>query len=207
MAEQCFRLSLELDPLFADSYEALGVMLGRQERYSEAIELMDKLSQIDSSSVLAHTNKSLFLMKMGKIDEAEEQKSLATVKSFQKFGDEAKLKERVLQEQKKQEEEWTKRESMFQQVLEIDQEDTLANYGIGSIAVEKKHWDKAVAHLEKVLVVDPNYSVAYLALGKAYKAQGHKEKAISTWKEGMIIAAKKGDLMPANQMQVELQNL
>jgi tetratricopeptide (TPR) repeat protein len=207
MAEKCFRLSIELDPLYADSYEALGVMLGRQERYPEAIELMDKLSEVDASSVLAHTNKSLFLMKMGKIDEAEEQKSLATVKSFQKFGDEAKLKERVLQEKKIQEDAWEKRETMFLQVLEIDQDDTLANYGVGSIAVEKGQWQKAIVHLEKVLLADPNYSVAYLSLGKAYQGFGSKEKAASIWKEGMIVAAKKGDLMPANQMKVELQNL
>ena len=161
----------------------------------------------DPSSVLAHTNKSLYLMKLGKIDEAEEQKSLATVKSFQKFGDEAKLKDQVAAQAKAQEEEWTKRESMFKQVLEIDEEDALANYGVGSIAVERKNWGPAITYLEKVLQVDVNYSVAYLALGKAYKGAGQAEKAKTIWKEGISVAAKKGDLMPANQMQYELQNI
>jgi Tfp pilus assembly protein PilF len=168
---------------------------------------MDQLTKIDPSSVLAHTNKSLFLMKMGKIEEAEEQKSFATIKSFQKFGDEAKLKEQILKEKLAQEEEWIKRESMFKQVLEIDEEDTLANYGLGSIAVERKDWLAAVNYLEKVVQADENYSVAYLSLGKAYKGMGEKEKAEKSWKQGIEIAAKKGDLMPANQMQFELQNL
>lgn len=146
-------------------------------------------------------------MKLGKIEEAEEQKSLATVKSFQKFGDEAKSKERAMVQLKAQEEEWAKRENMFQQVLEIDEEDTLANYGLGSIAVERKEWPRAIQHLEKVLKADATYSVAYLALGKAYKGVGEKEKARATWNEGIIVSAKKGDLMPANQMQSELQGL
>jgi uncharacterized protein HemY len=146
-------------------------------------------------------------MKMGKIEEAEEQKSLATVKTFQKFGDEAKLKDLILKEKKAQEEEWAKRENMFKQVLEIDDEDTLANFGLGSIAVERQDWLPAINYLEKVIKADANYSVAYLALGKAYKGSGQKDKAATTWKEGILIAAKKGDLMPANSMQFELQQL
>jgi folate-binding protein YgfZ len=206
-AESHFKLALRLNPLFADCYESLGVMLGRQERYHEAIELMNQLIVIDSTSVLAHTNKSLFLMKLGQIEEAEKEKSLATLKSFQKFGDEAKLKERLIKEQEIQEIEWNKRESMFKQVLEIDEEDTLANFGLGSILVEKKQWSLAVPFLEKVLKVDPHYSVAYLALGKAYKGMGEIDKACDVWKEGITVAAKKGDLMPANQMQFEVQNI
>jgi tetratricopeptide (TPR) repeat protein len=206
-AEKFLKHAIDLDPKFADAYESLGVILGRLNRFPEAIELMDHLTNIDPTSVLAHTNKSLFLMKMGKIDEAEEQKSLATVKSFQKFGDEAKLKELVLKEKKAQEAEWIKRESMFKQVLEIDDEDTLANYGLGSIAVERQDWLPAINHLEKVIKADANYSVAYLSLGKAYKGAGLNDKAMTIWKEGINIAAKKGDLMPANQMQFELQQL
>ena len=207
MAEKNFKLAIKLNPQYSDAYETLGVMLGRLERYPEAIELMDQLSVLDPSSVLSHTNKSLFLMKLGKIEEAEEQKSLATVKSFQQFGNEAKLKEQILMAKKAQEDEWSKRAGMFKQVLEIDEDDTLANYGLGSIAVERQDWKTAIGHLEKVIKADPHYSVAYLSLGKAYKGNGELEKAGMIWKEGVSVAAKKGDLMPANQMQFEIKSL
>jgi tetratricopeptide (TPR) repeat protein len=207
LAESFLKNAIELDPSNADAFESLGVMLGRQERFSEAIELMDKLTAVDPSSVLAHTNKSLYLMRLGKIDEAEQEKSLATIKSFQKFGDEAKLKEKIEQEKIRQEAEWSKREQMFKQVLEIDLEDTLANYGMGSIEVERKNWASAQNYLEKVLSVDTQYSVAYLALGKAYKGLGLKDKAREIWLKGLEVAAKKGDLMPANQMQMELTQI
>lgn len=203
-AEEKFKLSIQIDPLFADSYESYGVMLGRQERFEEAINLMKKLSEINPKSVLAHTNMSLYLMRLGKIDEAEEQKSLATIKSFQSFGDEAKKKEAEAQHKKKVESEWAQRESMFRQVLEIDPDDTLANYGLGSIAVEKGEWSVARDHLERVLKQDSKYSVAYLALGKALKGLGLKDEARKIWTEGIKVAAAKGDLMPANQMQQEL---
>jgi tetratricopeptide (TPR) repeat protein len=207
LAESLFRQSLLIDPTFADAYEGLGVMLGRQERFAEAVELMNQLSQVDTDSVLAHTNKSLYLMRMGKIQEAEEEKAQATLKSFKKFGQEAKLKEELEKEKNAKQSEWKKRESMFLQVLEIDPEDTLANYGIGSIAVEQGEWPRAIIHLEKVISQDPKYSVAYLALGKAYKGIGDFDNAKKTWNEGIKIAASKGDLMPANQMHSELQQL
>jgi len=207
LAEKYFNDAIKLDPKYSDAYESLGVMLGRQERFTEAIVLMDELNKIDPTSVLAHTNKSLYLMRLGKIEEAEQEKSMATIKSFQRFGDEAKLKEKMNEEKLRQEAEWKKREKMFKQVLEIDLEDTLANYGMGSIEVERKNWKEAQGYLEKVIQVDSLYSVAYLALGKAYQGLGLKDQARQTWQKGIEIAARKGDLMPANQMQLELSNL
>lgn len=203
-AENKFKLALKLDPTLADAYESLGVMLGRQERFQEAIDLMKELSVVNPKSVLAHTNMSLYLMRLGKIDEAEEQKSLATVKSFQSFGDEAKRKEQEELSKKQKQSEWEQRESMFRQVLEIDPDDTLANYGLGSIAVERGDWQAAKTHLEKVIAQDPKYSVAYLALGKALKGLGLVAEAKAIWNDGIKVAASKGDLMPANQMQQEL---
>jgi folate-binding protein YgfZ len=206
-AEECFKLSLIQDPTFADSLEALGVLLGRVGRFEEAIAYMKRLAQVDQTSVLAHTNMSLYLMKLGKIEEAEEQKSQATLKSFAKFGEEAKQKRNDSEAQQKRLSEWEQREGMFRQVLEIDSEDTLANFGLGSIAVERGDWENAVGYLTKVLEFDKAYSVAYLALGRALKALKKKDDARKIFQEGIKVAAAKGDLMPANQMQSELDQL
>lgn len=207
LAEKDLRRALDYDPGFADAYEALGVMLGRQDRYPEAITLMEKLTEVDPNSSMAHTNLSLFLMKTGKIEEAENHKSMATMKSFKKFGDEAKEKEASAQKAKAELEEWIRREKMFREVLEIDPEDTLANYGLGSIAVEKGDWESARTYLKSVLKADPKYSVAYLALGRAYKGLGLSDQAKATFLDGIKIAAAKGDFMPANQMQSEIDRL
>jgi len=207
LAEDYLRKAISYHPKFSDAYEALGVMLGRLERYPEAITLMEKLTEVDPDSSMAHTNLSLFLMKVGKIEEAENHKSIATLKSFKKFGEEAKVKDEAEKKSRAEAAEWARREKMFLEVLEIDADDTLANYGLGSIAVEKSEWDKARSYLEKVIEADPKYSVAYLALGKAYIGLGMKEKAQETFRHGISVAAAKGDFMPANQMQSELDRL
>lgn len=207
LAEDQLLKAINYNPKLSDAYEALGVMLGRLGRYPEAIKLMEQLTEIDPDSSMAHTNLSLFLMRVGKIEEAENHKSIATLKSFKKFGVEAKVKEEAAQKAKAQAEEWSRREKMFLEVLEIDAEDTLANYGLGSIAVEKSEWDKARTYLEKVISEDPKYSVAYLALGKTYVGLGLKERAQNIFRQGISVAAAKGDFMPANQMQSELDRI
>ncbi|MDD4974289.1 MAG: tetratricopeptide repeat protein [Bacteriovorax sp.] len=206
-ALECLKRALSFDPSFADAYESLGVMLGREEKFQEAIEWMDKLLIVSPQSVMAHTNKSLYLMRLGKIEEAEAEKSLATVKSFAVFGQEAKLKKQLAEDLKKKEEEVFRREKMFLQVLEIDEEDTIALYGMGDIFFQRKDFQSAIKNLEKVIVVDSKYSTAYLLLGKAYEAEGDIEKARSVYQAGIILASKRGDMMPANEMQSRLNQL
>lgn len=206
-ALEYMKRALCFNPDLADAYEALGVMLGRREKFEEAIEWMNKLLAVNPQSVMAHTNKSLYLMRLGKIEEAEAEKSLATVKSFAVFGQEAKLKNQLAEEKKKKEEEILRREKMFLQVLEIDAEDTIALFGMADIFFQRRDFPSAIKNLLMVTAVDPKYSTAYLLLGKAYEAEGCIDKARSAYQEGIMVASKRGDMMPANEMQSRLNQL
>jgi tetratricopeptide (TPR) repeat protein len=206
-ALMAWRRCIEVQPDFADAYESIGVVLGRQEKFIEAESWMRKLLHVDPDSVMAHTNLSLFLMRQNRIQEAEEHKAKATIASFKSFGKEASQKKKKEEERKKLEEELLRRENMFLQVLEIDPDDNLALYGLGSIRLETGKFEEAIHYLQKVVQVDPSYAVAYLSLGKAYNAIGRKEYARDIWSRGIKIAAKKGDLMPANEMQSLLNRI
>jgi folate-binding protein YgfZ len=202
-----FERAIKFDNKFADAFESIGVILGRQRKYEEGLGVMDKLLKVDPDSVMAHTNKSLFYMNLGKIEEAEKEKAEATVKSFGMFGKESGQKKILEEEKKKKEIETLKREQMFKEVLGIDANDTLANFGLGNICLERKKFDEAKEHLEKVLAQDVNYSVAYLVLGKSFEGLRKRDEAVQVYKKGIKIASKKGDLMPANEMQTRLTKL
>lgn len=206
-AKEALIQAIAFDPSYADPYESLGVILGREEKYDDALSWMDKLLSVKPDSVMAHTNKSLYLMKIGKIAEAEAEKSLATVKSFAQFGSEAKIKKQLEEEKKKKEEDLQRREKMFLQVLEIDAEDTIALFGMADIYFYRKDFESCSANLEKVLLVDPKYSSAFLLLGKAYEAQGENGKAKDIYQRGIEAASRQGDMMPANEMQSRLNQL
>ncbi len=198
---------VKLSPDYEDAYEAIGVILGRQEKFQEGIEFMDKVLEANPDSVMAHTNKSLFYMRLGKIEEAEEEKAQATVKSFSQYGKEAQQKKAKEEQKKAEEAEIERRFDMFKQVLEIDPDDNLANYGLADIYFQRGEAEKSIPLLEKVISVDKNYSVAYLLLGKVFLNTENKDKAREVFKRGIEIASAQGDLMPANEMQAKLSAL
>ncbi len=207
LAISALRRVIALTPDFSDAYESLGVIYGRQEKFEQGIELMDQLLSVNESSVMAHTNKSLYLMRLGKIEEAEEEKGLATVKSFAEYGKIAKENKLKEQQDKEREEQIAQRESMFRQVLEIDEDDTIANFGIADVYFHRKEFESAKKHLLKVISVDAKYSTAYSLLGKTLEVLGEKEQAKETYTKGIEVASAKGELMPANEMQARLIKL
>lgn len=204
---EIFNAVIDLSPTFADAYESLGVIYGRQDKFEKGIELMDQLLSVDESSVMAHTNKSLFLMKLGKIEEAEEEKGHATFKSFAMFGKEAEAKRDAQKIKEEKEEQMKQRESMFKQVLEIDPVDTIANFGMGDIYFYRNEYDLAKEHLETVLSEDSKYSTAYLLLGKVLEMKNDPSQAKAVYEKGIEVASAKGELMPANEMQARLVKL
>ena len=207
LAKKLLSVGIEINPKDGDLYESLGVLLGRENKFEEAIKLMDQLSLVDPDSVMAYTNKSLYLMKLGKIEEAEAAKATATIKSFSFYGKIAKEKEEKERREKLAMEQLEKRRGMFQQVLEIDPDDALANFGLGEINFESKNFPAAIESLKKVITVDPKYSVAYLVLGKTFEALGEWVEAQNIYKTGIPIATAKGEMMPANEMQSRLSKI
>ena len=206
-ALEIFRKALFYDPCFADAYESLGVILGRQGKYEEALAFMDKLLEVEPHSVMAHTNKSLYLMKLGKIEEAEEEKALATVAGFTQLGKKAGGEKAHIQARKEKEREWQHREKMFKQVLEIDSHDILANYGMGEIYFQRKEFEQALSCLEKVMVSDSRHTRAYLLGGKTLVALKERDRAFEILEKGIGIAAQSGDFKSAHEMQAILNKL
>ena len=76
---------IKLHPLYADAYEALGRVYYKLDRLDDAIMAIQKLIDLRPDYALAHTNLSVFYMKKGMKEKAEEEKAKATVLSFQNF--------------------------------------------------------------------------------------------------------------------------
>lgn len=206
-AIELLELAIEFDPKYEDAYESLGVIYGRVGDNHRAIELMHKLLKLNPLSVMGHTNLSLYYMKIGDKDQAEEHKSLATVTQFEVFGVEAQSKRNLESETKRKQEEQVRRVGMFKQVLEIDSEDALANFGMGEVELELGDFLSAQRYLQQAIVSDAKYSVAYLALAKAYQAGKKLEELKEVLELGISVSTKNGDMMPANEMQSMLNKL
>lgn len=200
-AVQLLEEALQLNPKLEDAYEALGVILHKRGEIDQAIRLMQTLVTLNADSVMAHTNLSVFYVEKGMKEEAEEEKAISLSIRMREAAAQANQQKQAEAEKQKRTEEASQRLDMFKQVLEIDGEDLLANYGIGSCLVALDRFDEAVPYLTKALEIKPTHTVAYLALAEAYEGLGEHDRAIETYTNGIEVASKRGDMSPMNDMQ------
>jgi len=111
------------------------------------------------------------------------------------------------QQQKATEKETLERMGMFKQVLEIDEDDQLANHGYGDCLVELSRFEEAIPHLKKSLEIKPTHSAGYLVLAKAYESLKLVDDAKKTYETGIDVAAKRGDMEPLKKMKERLSQL
>jgi folate-binding protein YgfZ len=200
-AEPLLKQAIRKNPKLADAYEVLGVILSRHERYDEAIALMKQLKDINPEEVMAYSNLSLYYMKKGMIPEAEEEKASATLVTFKMAAKERKDRLEVERLEKEKVVEAKRRMVMFEQVLEIDDEDLIANFGLGKAKVDVGDAKDAIPYLLKCIDVKKDYTAAFLQLGLAYMKSNNQAKAIETFENGIECARKSGDMMPGNEME------
>ncbi len=74
-----YRKSLAADPTFTDALHGLSRALQNLDRLDEAIEVAQRISQVDPDDVLAHTSLSILYQKKGMVPEAEAEGNKARV--------------------------------------------------------------------------------------------------------------------------------
>ncbi len=72
------------EPDFFDGYEGLAIAYSRMGLLDRAIGLMQELARRDPSNVMAHSNLSVFYLKQGLKEKAEEEKAKAVTLQFTK---------------------------------------------------------------------------------------------------------------------------
>lgn len=201
------RIALLYNPLSLDAYEALGVVLSKKGELDEAIGIMEEMARLNPDSVMAHANLSAFYVEKGWIEKAEEEKAISMSLRMKEIMAESKQKEEAEKKKQHDQGETQKRLEMFKQVLAIDGDDLLANYGTGSCLVELGRFEDSLAYLNKAIEVKADYTNAYLFLGKAHLGLNDSKEASRALVKGIEVAAKRGDGEPLKAMQIMLNQL
>lgn len=74
-----YQASVSADPTFTEAMHGLARALQDLQRYDEAIQVANKIAEIDPDDVLAHTSLSVLYQKKGMIPEAEAEGAKARV--------------------------------------------------------------------------------------------------------------------------------
>ena len=193
---------LRLDPAHADAYELIGVMLGKSGRYHEAIDFFRRMEEVAPDEPMVNTNLSVFYMKIGDKQTAEDQSGIATQKKFRQTKWKDKTTAEIAEEQSLAAKRGAERKLvMFGKVLQIDAEDGVALFGSGTSHAVLEQWEKAAEYFARAVEVDTQNSAAHLGLGKALEALARIPEAVVAYKRGMEVASRRGDLMPLREME------
>ena len=74
-----YQKAIETDPTFTEAMHGLARALQDLQRFDEAIEVAQRISELDPDDVLAHTSLSVLYQKKGMIPEAEAEGAKARV--------------------------------------------------------------------------------------------------------------------------------
>jgi folate-binding protein YgfZ len=212
-AEVCFRQALDLDRHHADSWEALAMSVEKRGDLDEAIRLNQRYGEADPMAVMAHTNLSRLYMLKGFKEKAEEEQGKAAMVEFKvqaakKKGSAAETGKRLEQEEAaRQKAEAERKMGIFKQVLEMDPEDEIANFGMGKLLLESGQPVRAIEHLQRVVDNNPDYSMAWQLLGQSLIKASKLSEAKEVLNSGLAAAERQGDMMPAKAIKQMLSLL
>jgi tetratricopeptide (TPR) repeat protein len=202
-----FERATLMNPGHYPAYESAGVCLERLGRLDEAIETMEGLTAMDPDNVMAWTNLSRYHAQQGRIDEAEKIKGHVTYlvmkKEMGKKASERQADEAEAVRRKRLEE----RIDLFRQVLALDTQDVVANFGLGKIYLDLERYAEAVPHFQRAVAGKANYSMAYNHLGTCLVKLGRSREAERTFRKGIEAATLKGDFIPKRDMERKLAEL
>jgi predicted Zn-dependent protease len=83
----------------------------------------------------------------------------------------------------------------------------LLRFSLGSEYLKLGDFGAAVTHLIVATRKDPGYSAAWKLLGRALDAAGRRSEALAAYREGMVVAERKGDKQAAKEMTVFARRL
>lgn len=95
----------------------------------------------------------------------------------------------------------------FKEILALDPSDEVVHYGLGEEYLKAGRFEEAIREFETVIRLKPDYTAAYRELGKALEKGGRVEEARETYREGIEVGSRTGDLQTRKEMEVFLKRL
>jgi Tfp pilus assembly protein PilF len=83
----------------------------------------------------------------------------------------------------------------------------LLRFSLAAAYLEEGELERALTHAEAAVTLDAAYSAAWKLLAKIQTAQGRASEAAATYRRGIDVAERRGDLQAAKEMRVFLRRL
>ena len=87
-------------------------------------------------------------------------------------------------------------------LLAAGRDNALLRFSLGNEYEKAGDHTAAVTHLRAAVAHDAGYSAAWKLLGRALEATGAMDEALAAYREGIVVAERKGDKQAGKEMTV-----
>jgi Tfp pilus assembly protein PilF len=93
------------------------------------------------------------------------------------------------------------------EVLSQDPTNAFARYGLAIEYSNSGQMKQAIEEFEKLLSAHPHYTAGYFMAAQTMAKSGRQDEAVNMLREGITVAAKKGDTHAQSEMQAMLDEM
>lgn len=201
-AEEMFREVLSIQPQNAQAYNFLGIILGIQNRFDEAIQSFKESLRIKPDLSDSRTRLAELYQLRGELKDARGELEKAIFFLEDKEGPEGQsLEERLnavedqieiktLIDRSNQEVEEKKTDAAIgtlEEIIRLYPKNAVAYFNLGNLLAQRNRFDLAETNFKKAIEMEPNYTEAHQRLGQVYefirffgRAKSQYEKALAT---------------------------
>jgi Fe-S cluster biosynthesis and repair protein YggX len=104
-------------------------------------------------------------------------------------------------------EELSQRIEQFRKMALDDPDNELGHFSLGKALLEANRFEEAVQSLSRVIAIRSDFSKAYQLKAAALLRLGDRDGGVEALREGVLVAHKRGDLMPRDEMMNTLRNM
>jgi Tfp pilus assembly protein PilF len=99
------------------------------------------------------------------------------------------------------------RTASLEALLARGPDSAVLRFTLATAYFDRGELERAILHAEAALALDADYSAAWKLLGKLQAGRGETHQAAATYRQGIAVAERRGDLQAAKEMRVFLRRL
>jgi Tfp pilus assembly protein PilF len=95
----------------------------------------------------------------------------------------------------------------FERMLAAGRDGALLRFSLGGGYLAAGDPALAATHLARAVALDPGYTAAWKLYGKALADSGRADDALAAWRQGIAVAAARGDRQAEKEMRVFVRRI